>query len=278
MQWSSLDTGAEACHARSPAKVYEACPHDSSSGPSSRRQAPVESESLSEMCAPVPGAKAGVLSEECGCVKEPRGADTQSCASTVASPPAQRRTAKPPTTACLYLWPKYARRVSAHRHHRLRVLVDHLMCRDERTVECEDTRSTMELSKGRPSNFVKGDEDVEIDGALVAYSKRLLCPGSLASPWLTPSCCRDRSLAVIQSLWVQKLVRFHQCLKEWRQLAHAWPVWEGIATQLILLNHPHMAAIIFILLVTDMRPSEITALRKKDLVPPLGLVSHVGRS
>ena len=46
MQWSSAYTGAKACHAPNPTKVYEACPNDSSSGTSSRRQATVESDSL----------------------------------------------------------------------------------------------------------------------------------------------------------------------------------------------------------------------------------------
>ena len=46
--------------------------------------------------------------------------------------------------------------------------------------------------------------------------------------------------------------------------------WEGIAEQLTLLNHPRMAAFDLILLVTYMRPSELLALRKKDIVPPLG--------
>ena len=41
-----------------------------------------ESESLSEICAPVPDAKAGVLSEKFSSVQESRGAGTQSCAST----------------------------------------------------------------------------------------------------------------------------------------------------------------------------------------------------
>ena len=49
--------------------------------PSSRRQAPVESESLSENCDPVPNAKSGVLSGGCDDVQESRGAGTRSCAS-----------------------------------------------------------------------------------------------------------------------------------------------------------------------------------------------------
>ena len=49
----------------------------------------------------------------------------------------------------------------------------------------------------------------------------------------------------------------------WVQAA---PVWEGI------LNHPRMAVFDLILRVTHMRPSELLALKKKDLVPPLVLL------
>ena len=62
--------------------VHDKCPDYPTSGTSSRRQAPVESESLSEICDPVPNAKGGVLFEEFGSVKESRGAGTRSCAST----------------------------------------------------------------------------------------------------------------------------------------------------------------------------------------------------
>ena len=44
-------------------------------------------------------------------------------------------------------------------------------------------------------------------------------------------------------------------------------VWDGNAAQLTLLNQALMAAFILILLVTCMRPSELLASRKKDLVP-----------
>ena len=47
------------------------------------------------------------------------------------------------------------------------------------------------------------------------------------------------------------------------------PVWDGVTTQLALLSYLHMAAFILILLVTCMRSSELLALRKKDIVPPL---------
>ena len=81
MQWSSAYTGAKACHARTPTKVCEVCPNDSSSGASSRRQATVESDPLSGIGGPLSDAKAGVLSETCGSVRESRGAGTRSCAS-----------------------------------------------------------------------------------------------------------------------------------------------------------------------------------------------------
>ena len=45
MQWSSAGSGTEARHARSPTKIDENCSSCSNSGASSRRQAPVESES-----------------------------------------------------------------------------------------------------------------------------------------------------------------------------------------------------------------------------------------
>ena len=45
------------------------------------------------------------------------------------------------------------------------------------------------------------------------------------------------------------------------------PVWVEIAGQLILLDHLHVAALIFVMLVTYMHPSEILVLRQKGLVP-----------
>ena len=77
----------------------------------------------------------------------------------------------------------------------------------------------------------------------------------------------------------RKLPRSHRCLKEWRQhtpvraqQATPAPVWEGIAAPLTLLNHPHVAAFILILLVMYKGPSELLALGKKDFDPPLTLL------
>ena len=83
MKWSSAGSGTEARRAESPTKIDENRPSCSILGPVSRRQAIVESESLSEICYPVPDANGGVLSEDSGSVRESRGAGTRSCASTV---------------------------------------------------------------------------------------------------------------------------------------------------------------------------------------------------
>ena len=64
MQWSSAGSGTEARHAQSPTKTGENCPNCSISDPSSTRHAPVESESLPEICNPMPDANSGVMSEK----------------------------------------------------------------------------------------------------------------------------------------------------------------------------------------------------------------------
>ena len=119
-------------------------------------------------------------------------------------------------------------------------------------------------------------EDVEIDGALIAYSNNFFVQKSSASPWFAASCCCDGSLSVTQTLWVQEtsevppmsegVAATHTCA---RHRAMPAPVLEGIAAQLTHLNHPHVAAFILFLLITYVRPTELRALRKKDLVPPL---------
>ena len=107
------------------------------------------------------------------------------------------------------------------------------------------------------------------DGALVAYLRNCFAQEILhhhGSQLLAAMV--DRRPSFSQS-WSRNLPRFHRCSKEWRQFTPALtrrampaPVWEGIATQLTLLDHPHMAAFILILLVTYMRPSELLALRR----------------
>ena len=50
-------------------------------------------------------------------------------------------------------------------------------------------------------------KDVEVNKCPSCVSERLLCHGISISPWFTPSCCRDGSLAVIQPLWVQRIAK-----------------------------------------------------------------------
>ena len=232
MQWSSAYTGAAACHARTPTKVFEGCPDHSTSGPSSRRQATAESEFLSEICASVPDANVGVLSEECGSVKESRGAGTRSFASSVPTRRqrgGQRNQRRKRASTCAE-----AARVASGRHHRrLPMLVDHLTCRDGRSEESLlERRAVGTLAARRNDQTALGTflklvkaralplvEDVEIDGALVAYSNDCFAQGVQHHHFFAASCCRDGLLAVNQPLFgSRKHPRFHRCLKGWRQL------------------------------------------------------------
>ena len=70
MQWSSACANG---HARTPTKVHEVCQNYLTSGLTSKRQAPVECESPSEICDLVAASQARVFSEECGSVKESQG-------------------------------------------------------------------------------------------------------------------------------------------------------------------------------------------------------------
>ena len=116
--------------------------------------------------------------------------------------------------------------LTGRQHHRLRMLDDHLMCRDgvgrsaPGTKSCENIGSTTELSnrswdvpqicKGATAPSGRRRRNRRSPGCVV---ERLLCPGSSASPCFTASCCRDGSLAVIQPLWARKFPRFYGCLK-----------------------------------------------------------------
>ena len=114
--------------------------------------------------------------------------------------------------------------------------------------------------------------DVEIDGALVAYSKTYFAQQVLHHHGSQlRAAVMNRWPSVSQS-GSRKLPTFHQCLKEWRQLtpvrtqlAMPAPVWERIAAQVTLLKHLHTA----ISLATHIRPSDLLALRKMDFVSPL---------
>ena len=111
------------------------------------------------------------------------------------------------------LVPKSARMVSGRRQHRLRMLVDHLMCRDGRSEESLLERRAVRALAARQNcrtalrtfqKFAKERMlplvgDVEIDGALVPYPNDCFVQG--VQHHMVHS---DGSLAVIQSVWVQK--------------------------------------------------------------------------
>ena len=112
-------------------------------------------------------------------------------------------------------------------HHRLRMLVDHLMCRDGRSEESLLERRAVKTRETELSNrsWVAPQvctEDFEIDGTLVAY---LLA--AVMDRWLS-----------FTRLGSRKLPRFHRCVQERRQLTLSRtrrvpaPVWEGTATRL----------------------------------------------
>ena len=136
MKWSSAGNGTEARHAQSPTKIDEDCPRCSISRPLSRRQAPVESESLPEICSPVPGANSGVLFEKCHEFQESHGVGTRGCASS-----RQARWCR-----------SSAQVVPGRQHHRLRNLIDHpdvsrwKAGRIAEAKSCEGTLNTAESS------------------------------------------------------------------------------------------------------------------------------------
>ena len=75
----------------------------------------------------------------------------------------------------------------------------------------------------------------------------------------------------------RKLPSFHRCLQGWRQLTPARtrraipvPAWEGIASQLTLLNNLHMAGIVHPQLVDDAHASvRSSGIEKEDIDPML---------
>ena len=137
--------------------------------------------------------------------------------------------------------PKSARLVLGQRPNFLRMLVDHLMCRDGRLDESLLERRAVRTLAARRSyqtalgTFIKCVKeralpmvkDVEIDGA---------------SSWFTASCCSDGSLTVILPLWFQKnfevpsteglaatrLAATHTCLHSAAQLTllNHCPIWQ----------------------------------------------------
>ena len=124
MQWSSVDIDTELRLARSPTEITCKCPDYLNSDHSSRRQAPVERESLPEILDPVPDAELVSCLKNVTMFMSPEGLARE--VARVQLLLAKRRTAGPAKKAGHWS----ARVVSGRRRHRLRMLIDHLMCRD----------------------------------------------------------------------------------------------------------------------------------------------------
>ena len=125
------------------------------------------------------------------------------------------------------LVPKSARVVSGRQHHRLRMLVDHLMCRDGRVVESLLERravrtlaarrshpsvphrswSVLPVWKGARAPSGRTRRSPRCPGCLFEQS---FCPGSSASSRFTASCCSDGSLPSFSRFGSSKLPRFHR--------------------------------------------------------------------
>ena len=239
MKWPSAGSGTEALS------------RTESQGPSSRRQALVESESLPEIYNPAPNAESGVLSENCNGVQESRGAGTRICASARPAPWQRGGTANPATKGGATASIAHAGRsfdVSRRRIGRVplgavRILIIRLLSKT--------SKSTV------PCYF----NDCLLQGTQHHHGSRLLA--AVMDRW--PSSSRFGS---------RKLPRFHRCSKRRRQLTpgvHPSKVGAcaGRHCSDTLLNQPLMAGFIPIVLVTYMRPSELLTLRKRDLAPPL---------
>ena len=224
----------------------------------------------------MPDAKACFLSEERGSVKESKSLHAK-LREYKASPLAREGDSETSDENGPLPVPKSERVVSGRQHHRLRMLVDHMMCRDGRVTLLE-RRAARTLAARRNYRTALGPfhkcvkervlplvEDVETDGSLVAYSNDCFDKGVQHHHG-------SLLLAAVMDRWrlfsrfgPRKLPRFHTCSKGWRQLtpertrrAMPAPVWDSIVAQLTLLHQSHMAAFILILLVTYMHPLELS--------------------
>ena len=193
------------------------------------------------------------MSEKCDDLQESRGAGTRGCAS---SRPArwqrggqrnQRRKRPLPV-------PKSARVVSGRQYHRLRMLVDHLMCRGGRSKESL-------LAKISDCSWVVPSICAGAHAPSGRTCRNRRCPvawGSSASPWFTASGCSGGSLAVIQPLWFQKLFAVSSMLEE-VATAHAGAFPTGNAGTSLGRHcstaHPSQAASHVSVLADDVRAS-----------------------
>ena len=115
---------AEACHARSPSEKYECSPSCSTSGTSSRRQAPVKSECLPKIHDLVPNAEDGVTASR------NLGQLARVIVRAQGQPAGKEEGSESSDESGSLPEPKSARVVPGRRQHRLRIPTYHMMCRD----------------------------------------------------------------------------------------------------------------------------------------------------
>ena len=154
----------------------------------------------------MPDARGRVLSEEC----VSQGAGLRRSASTRPAPWVQRpKWAAASVEACTGC----SRTTTLPFPH-----VNHLMCRDgELEKWLLDQKTARTLAVRRFFLTVFGNFPHVCVAARAPSGRRrrnprcpgyvlkkLLCPRNFALPWFTASCCSDGSLAIIQSLWLQK--------------------------------------------------------------------------
>ena len=148
-----------------------------------------------------------------------------------------RRTAKQATKSCHCSCQKSTRVVSGRRHHRLRMLVDHLISKG-----CENPRNETEsphCSRSIPQSRA------ETHASTGRRRRNRRCPGSVLQGLLSPG-SSSLLLVAVMYRWPsfsrfgsRKLPRFHPCFTGWRQLTLARtrrampaPVWECTAAEL----------------------------------------------
>ena len=230
MQRIPAGDGTEAGHARSPT-VNQKYPDCSSTGSSSRHQAPVESESLPEICDPVPDARCGILSEGCKLCPsveelarevarvqgQPAGEEegSESSDENVPLPGAEVRTSRVWTTTPAFAHAGRSCDVSKRKVGK--VAPGAMNCENPQFYQTA-LRTFLKWVKERMLPLV---ENVEIDGTLLAHSTHCFALGNL---------------------------HHHGS----QLLAAVMDRWQGFRK--VLKNHPTMAAFILILLVTYMRP------------------------
>ena len=141
---------------------------------------------------PTPDDKGGIFCKNRDDLKESRAVVASEVSRRVQGQPAGiEKDSETSNESGPLLVPKSARRVSGRRHHRLRMLADHLMCRDgksdeslleRRAVRTLAARRNYQTALGSCLKFMQKCTlllvaDGVIDGALVAYSNDCLLLG-----------------------------------------------------------------------------------------------------